>query len=149
MRDALGGTVNIVIIVMFIVIALGYITFNINYTKAFRVNDKIVSLFEQYKGNCKAATTCANQINKYAHDLGYQNDVDFTCPKGFKKKDNLYCLKEVTVKSKNNSGFYIGEKNAKYYVIVTKTKFSIPIISNIMDLDVFSVRGSTKTIYTK
>ena len=47
MRDALGGTVNVVIIVMFIVIALGYITFNINYTKAFRVNDKIVSLYKK------------------------------------------------------------------------------------------------------
>ena len=143
MRDALGGTVNIIIIVMFIVIALGYITFNINYTKAFRVNDKIVSLYEQNKGNCGAASTCATQIKEYAHDLGYQTDLNFSCPNGFSKQDNIYCLKTVDVK--NNSE--IKESNAKYFVIVTKTKVSIPIINNIMDLDVFSVRGSTKTIY--
>ena len=145
MRDALGGTVNIIIIVMFIVIALGYITFNINYTKAFRVNDKIVSLYEQNKGNCGAASTCATQIKEYAHDLGYQTDLNFSCPNGFSKQDNIYCLKTVDVK--NNSE--IKESNAKYFVIVTKTKVSIPIINNIMDLDVFSVRGSTKTIYIK
>ncbi len=145
MRDALGGTVNVVIIVMFIVIALGYITFNINYTKAFRVNDKIVSLFEQYKGNCLSASACANEIKEYADSLGYQNDVDFTCPNGFQKQDNLYCVKTVDVR---NSGG-IKETDAKYFVIVTKTKISISIINNIMDLDVFSVRGSTKTIYIK
>lgn len=145
MRDALGGTVNIIIIVMFIVIALGYITFNINYTKAFRVNDKIVSLFEQYKGNCLSASACANEIKEYADSLGYHDDSDFTCPSGFSKQEDIYCLKTVDVK--NNSE--IKESNAKYFVIVTKTKVSIPIINNIMDLDVFSVRGSTKTIYIK
>ena len=143
MRDALGGTVNIIIIVMFIVIALGYITFNINYTKAFRVNDKIVSLYEQNKGNCGSASTCATQIKEYAHNLGYQTDLDFSCPSGFTKQDNIYCLKTVDVR--NNGG--IDEVKAEYYIIVTKTKFSIPIINNIMDLEVFSVRGSTKTIY--
>ena len=144
MRDALGGTVNVVIIVMFIVIALGYITFNINYTKAFRVNDKIVTLFEKYQGNCLGSTKCANEIKLYAGELGYKSDARFTCPSGFGKQLGIYCLKTVNVK--NNSA--IKESNAKYFVIVTKTKFSIPIISNIMDLDVFSVRGSTKTIYT-
>ena len=144
MRDALGGTVNIVIIVMFIVIALGYITFNINYTKAFRVNDKIVSLYEQNKGNCGSASTCASQIKEYANHLGYQTDLSFTCPGGFSKQDNIYCVKSVSVR---NNGGIKETPDAEYYIIVTKTKFSIPIISNIMDLEVFSVRGSTKTIY--
>ena len=144
MRDALGGTVNIVIIVMFIVIALGYITFNINYTKAFRVNDKIVSLYQQNKGNCGSASTCASQIKEYADYLGYQTDLDFTCPSGFSKQDNIYCVKSVPV---SNNGGIKETPEAEYYIIVTKTKFSIPIISNIMDLEVFSVRGSTKTIY--
>ena len=44
MRDALGGSVTIVIIVVFIVIVLGYLAFNVNYTKAFRMKDKIISV---------------------------------------------------------------------------------------------------------
>jgi len=148
MRDALGGTVNVVIIVMFIVIALGYITFNINYTKAFRVNDKIVSLYEQYKGNCLGNSSCAKQISQYAKDLGYQTDLNFSCPSGFSKKQNIYCLKEVGVKSRSNAS-YVNEINSKYFIIVTKTKFSIPVINYFLDLEVFSVRGSTKTIIIK
>ena len=31
MRDAMGGTVTLVIIVVFIVVALGYMAFNVNY----------------------------------------------------------------------------------------------------------------------
>ena len=42
MRDALGGTVVLVIIVVFIVIVSGYMAFNVNYTKAFRIKNKIV-----------------------------------------------------------------------------------------------------------
>ena len=53
MRDAFGGAVNIYIIVVFIVFALGYMAFNVNYTKAFRMKDKIVALYEKYNGDRK------------------------------------------------------------------------------------------------
>ena len=151
MRDALGGTVNVVIIVMFIVIALGYITFNIRYTKAFRVNDKIVSLYEQYKGNCLGNSSCAQQISQYAEDIGYARDntSNFKCPAGFEKKQQLYCLKEVPVKRKKPDGAYVGETESKYFIIITKTRFTIPILNKLLDLEVFSVRGSTKTIVVK
>ena len=43
MRDALGGIVNITIIVVFLVIVSGYLAFNVNYTKAFRVKNKIIT----------------------------------------------------------------------------------------------------------
>ena len=51
MRDALGGTVTLVIIVVFIVIALGYMAFNVNYTKAFRMKDKIITLYDDLMVN--------------------------------------------------------------------------------------------------
>ena len=35
MSDSLGGTVIIVLIVLFITIVSGYLAFNVNYTKAF------------------------------------------------------------------------------------------------------------------
>ena len=43
MRDAIGGVVNITIIVTFLVIVSGYLAFNVNYTKAFRVKNKIIT----------------------------------------------------------------------------------------------------------
>ena len=46
MRDAIGGVVNITIIVTFLVIVSGYLAFNVNYTKAFRVKNKIITTIE-------------------------------------------------------------------------------------------------------
>ena len=54
MRDAMGGTVVLVIIVVFIVVTLGYMAFNVNYTKAFRMKNKIISVYEDYKGDCQS-----------------------------------------------------------------------------------------------
>ena len=48
MRDAIGGAVNIVIIVVFIVIVLAYLAFNVNYTKASRMKNKIIATYEDY-----------------------------------------------------------------------------------------------------
>ena len=42
MRDAIGGSVNLVIIVVFMLLVSGYLAFNINYTKAFKVKNKII-----------------------------------------------------------------------------------------------------------
>ena len=55
MRDAFGGLVNIVIIVVFIVVVSGYLAFNVTYTKAFKVKNKMISLLEQYEGKCGSA----------------------------------------------------------------------------------------------
>ena len=52
MRDAFGGVTNLVIIVVFLTLVSGYLAFNVNYTKAFRVKNKIISTFEQYEGVC-------------------------------------------------------------------------------------------------
>ena len=71
MRDAFGGIANIVVIVVFLVIVSGYLAFNVNYTKAFRVKNKIISTFEQFEGNCydDIATegTCNYEIQKYKY----------------------------------------------------------------------------------
>ena len=73
MRDALGGAVNIYIIVVFIVFALGYAAFNVNYTKAFRMKDKIISVYEKYDGVC--TNQCEQEIIGYADQIGYQPDI--------------------------------------------------------------------------
>ena len=52
MRDAFGGLMNMVIIIVFLVLVSGYLAFNVNYTKAFRVKNKIITTIEQYEGNC-------------------------------------------------------------------------------------------------
>ena len=145
MRDALGGTVNIVIIVAFIVIVLAYLAFNVNYTKAFRMKNKIVSTYEDFSGNCD--DDCEEIIHQYAMDVGY-NPGNMKCDsgwnKGFYRNNGLYCYKEVKVKAAGNSS--IDENNnTHYYKIATEINIEIPIIQNVFSYQMFWVTGDTKS----
>ena len=49
MRDAFSGIINIGMIVVFLVIVSGYLAYNVTYTKAFRVKNKIIDYIEKLK----------------------------------------------------------------------------------------------------
>lgn len=137
MRDAYGGAVNIYIIVLFILFALGYMAFNVNYTKAFRMKDKIVSVYEKYKGVC--GSKCEAEIMEYSDQIGYRPDR-LTCPNGTSSVNGLYCKKGTKV------GNVTDMKTRCYYHIVTKINVDIPIFKNLLDIQAFNVVGDTKTI---
>ncbi len=150
MRDSLGGAVNIIIIVVFIVIALGYMAFNVNYTKAFRMKNKIISEYEKANGKCESGSGCYNSIIDYAHEIGYEpNRNSFKCPSDFRSDNHhLYCYKSYVVSRREAPNESINDRaDGKYYRIVTKINIEIPIIDNILDLNIFKVSGDTKTLY--
>lgn len=152
MRDAFGGLVNIVIIVVFLLIVSGYLAFNVNYTKAFRVKNKAITAFEQYEGNCTdVSTVCYGKISEYMQSIGY-NAADgfsssFRCPVGaecgcvagqycYAKYDAFVSESEVP-----------DRENMCYYQIVTQINIDIPILNRILPgLKVFQVAGDTKVI---
>ena len=148
MRDALGGAVNIFIIVLFIVFALGYMAYNVNYTKAFRMKNKVVSTYEKYKGNCNA--DCETEIKEYAQSIGYAPDY-MGCES--ESSNKLYCVKAIQATQLEDM------KTKCYYRITTRINISIPILENILamqgsndnnnapkTISVFYVTGDTKTI---
>ena len=142
MRDSLGGTVSLVIIVVFIVVALGYMAFNVNYTKAFRMKNKIISTYEDFEGDC-STQNCRGVIKNYAKTLGYAKSGNFTCPSGYSPVDNLYCVKQVFVEELKD---VVRDRNTRYYYkIITKINVEVPIINNILDLRIFYITGDTKT----
>ena len=145
MRDAMGGSVALVIIVVFIVIALGYMAFNVNYTKAFRMKNKIISVYEDYDGEC--LSDCRNAIKEYSKTIGYSSGNNMNCPSGFKNIDDLYCVNELKYlnRTSDRSGLIDDMKDKRYYRIITKINIEIPIINNILDLKIFYITGDTKT----
>ncbi len=160
MRDSIGGTVILVIIMFFMVFAIAYLAYNVNYQKAFRMKNKIVSIYEKYNGNCNAS--CISEINAYADEIGYDTEKNFPCndikgqefnPKtstggSFVSGDKqLYCVKGVQQKTKlgEDSGVYDDTgKRGCYYQIVTKINIRIPIIENIVGTPALYVTGDTK-----
>lgn len=146
MRDGIGSTVMIVLILAFIVIVSSYLAYNVNYTKAFRMKNKIISTYEDYHGICEP-TKCEKEIEDYAKELGYR-PANIICPTGYDSKPagkNLYCVKEVTI---NSSASSVDEKKPnKYYKIITRINIEIPLFDNIFNFGVFNITGDTKLVY--
>ena len=49
MRDGFGGILNIVFIVIFLLIVEGVLGLVVNYTKAFKMKNNVISMIEQYE----------------------------------------------------------------------------------------------------
>ncbi len=145
MRDAFGGLMNMVIIVVFLVLVSGYLAFNVNYTKAFRVKNKIISTIEQYEGNCEPGVDtnqCNKAITDYMLQVGYNaSDLrisDWQCA-------DSYCIKKYNAETETaTTETDIPEK--VYYRVTTAIVIDIPIINKIMpNLKIFQVSGTTRT----
>ena len=148
MRDAIGGVVNITIIVTFLVIVSGYLAFNVNYTKAFRVKNKIITTIEQYEGNCSViGGACDQAITDYMREIGYSTENNFSL-EGYDSCRNGYCIEEVDVTTDDNNMIVNeNDRDKVYYKVVTVIYIDIPIINKIMPhLKVFQVTGTTKLI---
>ncbi len=152
MRDAYGGVVSISIVVVFLVLVSGYLAFNVNYTKAFRLKNKVISVLEEYEGagydnivdGCSEGI--CKEINSYASQIGY-NVSSINTPNDGRtwhcNKAVGYCVAKADA---NSSGSTITEKNAYYFDVITQININIPIINKIMGLRIFQIRGSTKTM---
>lgn len=68
MRDAIGGTFIIKLILIFIVISVSFMAFAVQYAKAFRVKNLIINKLEQYQYDGTVAD--ANVLDDIAEDLG-------------------------------------------------------------------------------
>lgn len=169
MRDAFGGVVNLAVIVVFLVIVSGYLAYNVNYTKAFKVKNRIISYFEQYGRQCeKADTDCNKKIKKYMQDIGYSTDSSFTSKDGEKATNDGtatgetgtgvwncntnvgYCWARFNAESNSTDVHDMVKKGYKkvYYKVATRINMDIPIINRIMP-NIFEVTGATKQIAVK
>lgn len=151
MRDALGGLVNIAIIVVFLVIVSGYLAFNVNYTKAFRVKNKIISTIENMEGLQDFNDPTKSQVKAFESSIGY----DVSIPKSSSLP--TVPIGESKWKEYKEYGCYIrevadetgasGATKKKYYEVITFVTVDIPIIKKIMpQFPFFQVRGATKSI---
>ncbi len=144
MQDAFGGILNIIFIAVFLVIVEGILGLVVNYSKAFRMKNFVISNIERYDGygcfqdRASGNTDCRNKIEEGAKSIGYSPTTLLRCDTGdlYVNSDSLFCYKEQISVSGNN----------RYYTIVTQVDINIPIINNIMGLSFFQVHGDTRVI---
>lgn len=132
MREAMGGSVLIQMIAMFVVIYIGIIAIGINYAVSFRVKNQIINLLEDHE----TYEDASNEISVYLKNTNYYaGETKTTSNQGAQKclnETENYCIQEI----KLTSGKY-------YYVVTTFVSFEFPFLGKILDAP---VKGETMTM---
>ncbi len=138
MREAIGGTWIFTIVIVFIVLFSGYLAISVNYSKAFKVKNSIVSIIEQHEG---LNTGAQDEIENYLSGVGYY--VYSKCSSGetgygpnTTNTGYKYCI------SKRESGE--GTFRKTYYMVRVFFRLDLPVLGNLF---VFPVSGETKAVY--
>lgn len=130
MREALGNSLLMNLIVIFSGIVILFFVGIMSYSKAYRVKNRIIEVIEKYEtydGNAQ------NEISADLKRIGYRSISNKKCSEGNKNSTTYsYCVYE-----KNDTN------NGKYYEVVTYVQFEFPVIG---DFITFPVKGETKIL---
>ena len=145
MRDGFGGILNIDFIVIFLLIVEGVLGLVVNYTKAFKMKNNVISMIEQYEAaGCfenSGNSACVKRIIDKAKEIGY-SPTSLNCPSGYDSVNDLFCYRGEIVKNTDN---YTSSKPTVYKV-VTQVDLNLPLISNILGFSIFQVSGDTEVV---
>lgn len=149
MKEAYGGIVNLVFLVIFLVIVMGVLGLTVTYTKAYKMKDAIISIIEEYEGsgcgdrngNVDGGSACMTRIAREATSLGYR-PPSLNCGGNLHNANGLFCYEVKDVTGSDGSI----DNHRAIYRVVTQIDINFPIIENIMGMSIFQVAGDTKTI---
>ena len=144
MKEAIGGTWLFQIVIVFILLFAGFLTFAINYTKAFKVKNEMVNIIERNQGFTSSTTndfTTENEITNYLNTVGYRTtgkcDADeIGYPLNVIGDKHYYCVKTINTRSSEI-------EDQSYYRVKVFFNIDIPVVGEWFN---FSVSGTTKII---
>lgn len=153
MKEAIGQTISLQVILVFMVFLNAFLAFSVNYTKAFRVKNKVINELEQNEG---LNTTARGNIIDYMEHVGYNvdniNEGDGeTCFHGV--CITPHCAGKIGTNKNSDSCTADSGKDVSnyrvYYTVKTYININIPIINQILDQDIaiLKVQGDTATVY--
>lgn len=140
MRESVGNAYLLGIVTFFIGVIMLFFCASLNYTKAFKVKNRIINIIEEnqtYDGKIKQI------VNDELDEMKYRQSSTHTC-----KTDGRFSQAKLITVSGNVDYLYcvyennLGEKG-KYYGVVTYMYFDIPLINVTLK---FPVYGETKTM---
>ena len=136
MRDSVGGTFMIYVLIVFLAVYIVFVAVAFNYARAFRVKDKIMDIIEQNEGISDFSNTSGEigQIESYLNKISYRvNCISEIKCSGFDyiNEERGYCIAKKT-----SSGQIDDSITNEYYKVRTfvyiefpflKLQFTIPI----------------------
>lgn len=138
MRDAVGGSLLLNLVVIFVSLVILFFVSILSYSKAYRIKNHIIEVIEKYE---KYDEDTALAMQSYLQDSGYMT-ANYT------KLKNECGDSSLTVTTSFTPGYLYCVYNkpvsqGKMYEVVTYINFNFPIIG---DLLTFRVRGETKIL---
>lgn len=159
MKEAIGQAFIVNLILFFFVILVLLFFGSINYSKAYKTKNRLITTIEKYGGypadnnEREDATDELNEIKENLVKAGYQTvtkDVGLVgkCNNIAKKSGGtvLYPLDEDFSNNRNYEYCIIKKSSSigSYYQVVAYMRFEIPLIGGMLN---FPVMGETKVLY--
>lgn len=144
MRESIGSIALYNIIIVFIVVTFSVLAGTMSYSKAFKVNNRIINAIEKYEGYNENSK---NQIEWQLSSLGYQVvDGNVRCSNrngvpAYNKGDYQnyeYCIYKNNVKTTEWDGRYV------QYGIVSYIYVNFPVLGDFLKIPVY---GTSRKIF--
>lgn len=153
MKESVGYTVTLNIVIVFITIIIAFLCAALIYFKSNKVSNLITSSIEKYEGFNSLSLT---EINNNLRSLGY-NKNSITCADNVVEKgaidDTCSLMTEIEGSgpkiTAGEEGYCVykcieDSEEYYYYKIRTNMMINIPIIHNVLDIPVYT---STNRLY--
>ena len=152
MKKSVGGAYVYNLVIVFLLIAFGFLMASISYSKAYRVSKGVTSIIESYSGYAGTNSVTQNKIDMYLQSMGY-NRIEMKksdCPK---KKNTEgknatawtksgICIYQIDTQTYKDSD---GKTKTRYvsYGVVSYMSIDLPLIQLIR----IPIYGETEKIY--
>lgn len=122
MKEAVGSTQLLRIVLIFLAVYIMFMATIINYTTTFRVKNQIVTIIERQEGFDEDA------VNSYL-----LNTARYTSHEGsYGPNGKKYDVEKIST------------ERGPYYVVTTYVNFELPLVNNVLT---FAIRGETRVLY--
>jgi len=143
MRESIGSTWILQLVIVFILLFVGFLTLSLGYSKSFKVRNEILSILEKSEGITDDAVRVINnylEYNSYNVKGRCENNEwygldNFGLTKLEQAQNNkkyYYCIKKMTARNER-----------VYYIVNTFYNFNLPVVG---DFVTFTLDGTTMDI---
>lgn len=157
MKEAIGNSMIFTLVITFVSIFIIFFAGFTNYTKAFKVKNRIISILEDRKYSEITSKgvidekvrdvdgTPISEIKDSLSSIGYRTEVKNTCDEDLKKRFETKTFNKLTPSNNSHRYCIASFKTSKgyYYAVITYMYFEIPLIGTTLE---FPVYGETRII---
>lgn len=141
MRQSIGGTWLLQLMILFILLFVGFIVLTLNYSRTIKLKNEMVSIVEKYEG---LNSNSIKLVNNYLRTNNYTTTGQCDTSSGV--YGSLSLENNSLEETKENTNYYYcikkykGANTSNYYQITVFYKFNLPVVGSISR---FAIKGTT------